>query len=45
VVNTGNDIWDDLVGVLGEGDVGSDMANTLAACGVLVVCCKELDEC
>jgi len=36
VGDTVDNVWDDLVGVLGEGNVGRDMDDSLAACGVLV---------
>lgn len=37
--DTVDNVWNDLVGVLGEGDVGSDMTHSLTACEVSVLCC------
>ena len=37
VGDTVDDVWDDLVGVLGEGNVGRDVDDSLAACRVLAL--------
>lgn len=37
VGDTVDNVWDDLVGVLREGNVGSDVDDSLAACRVLVL--------
>jgi phosphoglycerate dehydrogenase-like enzyme len=37
MIDTGNDIWNDLIGILGKGDIGSDVNDALTAWRASVV--------